>query len=158
MFKRLVLWGVLLVAALLGLIQLVPYGHDHENPPVRMEPAWASEQTRALAVRACFACHSNETEWPWYSNIAPVSWVIKNHVDEGRDELNFSEWDRPQREADESAETILEGEMPLWDYLLFNPEARLSSSENDLLVDGFIAMFGNHEDENWHYDDDDDDD
>ena len=54
-------------------IQLVPYGRTHTNPPVTAEPAWDSPQTRALAVRACFDCHSNETVWPWYTSIAPIS-------------------------------------------------------------------------------------
>ena len=69
---------MIVVAVLAGLflaIQFVPYGRDHSNPPVIGEPTWNSPETRALAVRACFDCHSNETVWPWYSNIAPVSWL-----------------------------------------------------------------------------------
>ena len=77
-------------------IQLVPYGRDHDNPPVLADAPWDSARTRELAVRACFDCHSNETHWPWYSNIAPISWLTQNNVKEGRDELNFSEWNRRQ--------------------------------------------------------------
>jgi hypothetical protein len=80
------------VVVLFGLIQLVPYGRDHTNPPVVAEPAWDSPQTRALAVRACFDCHSNETVWPWYSNVAPASWLVQRDVDDGRRRLNWSEW------------------------------------------------------------------
>jgi hypothetical protein len=87
--------GVVLIGALL-LIQLVPYGRDHDNPPVQSEPPWDSPDTRALARQACFDCHSNETEWPAYANIAPVSWLVQRDVDEGRAVLNFSEWQRPQ--------------------------------------------------------------
>ena len=68
-------WTVLAVAILLFIgIQVVPYGHARTNPPVMAEPAWDSAATRELARQACFDCHSNETEWPWYSNIAPFSW------------------------------------------------------------------------------------
>jgi hypothetical protein len=73
------------------LIQFVPYGHDHTNPPVMQEPQWDTMQTRPLAKRACFDCHSNETVWPWYSNIAPASWLIYRDVAEGREHFNFSE-------------------------------------------------------------------
>ena len=110
--KKLVirLLAVIVIGAV--LIQLVPYGRDHDNPPVVNEPEWSSESDRALVARACFDCHSNETEWPWYSNIAPVSWWTQNHVDEGRAELNFSEWSWDYDELDEIAESVMEGEMP----------------------------------------------
>ena len=75
------------------VIQLIPYGHNHTNPPVVQEPSWNRPETRAIVKRACFDCHSNETVWPWYSNVAPVSWLIYRDVAEGRQHLNFSEWD-----------------------------------------------------------------
>jgi hypothetical protein len=88
--------GVAAVALFL-LLQIVPFGRMPSNPPVTGEPAWDSPQTRALAVRACFDCHSNETEKPWYSNIAPpISWATSDHVESGRGKLNFSEFDKPQ--------------------------------------------------------------
>lgn len=71
-------------------IQFVPV--DKTNPPVVNEPRWDSPQTQALAERACYDCHSNQTKWPWYSNVAPVSWVLAHNVKEGRTKLNFSEW------------------------------------------------------------------
>lgn len=73
------------------LIQFIPYGHDHSNPPVIQEPDWSSPQTREITRRACFDCHSNETVWPWHSNIAPVAWLISRNVSLGREHLNFSE-------------------------------------------------------------------
>lgn len=127
------------VAALLALAQFIPYGHDHVNPPVTAEPDWDTPETRALAVRACFDCHSSETEWPWYADIAPVSWVTTNHVVEGRRVLDFSTWDRPQRETEEMGETIAEGEMPPAYFTLLHPEARLSSAEKQRLIDGLEA-------------------
>ena len=90
--------GLILVLALVA-IQFVPYGRNHLNPPIGAEPTWDSPETRALAKRACFDCHSNETEWPAYSRLAPASWLIHRDVAEGRAVLNFSEWQRAQEEA-----------------------------------------------------------
>ncbi|MEX0797496.1 MAG: heme-binding domain-containing protein [Acidimicrobiia bacterium] len=134
--------ATVLVAALAA--QVVPYGRDHTNPPVVAEPQWGSSQTRDLAVRACFDCHSNETEWPWYTNIAPVSWLIQSDVDEGREGLNFSEWDREQ-EGEEAAETVREGSMPPNPYLLTHPTARLTEAELAEFIDGLLEMFGDGE-------------
>ena len=139
---RWVKWGLVVIFGGLLAIQLVPYGRDHDNPPVVAEPSWDSPQTLDLAVRACFDCHSNETVWPWYSNVAPVSWLVQRDVDEGREELNYSEWNRPQEEAEESAETVLDGSMPLPSYLLTHPDARLTDAELAILSDGLAATFG----------------
>ena len=91
-WRRLFKIGLISLVGLTVAIQAVPYGRAHDNPPVRSEPQWDSPVTRDLVVRACFDCHSNETIWPWYANIAPISWLTTRDVDEGRDELNFSEW------------------------------------------------------------------
>jgi len=118
------------------LIQFVPYGRNHTNPPSRVEPKWDKPETRALAVRACFDCHSNETVWPWYSHVAPASWLVQKDVDHGRHELNFSQWDRPQDEADEAAEQVRKGKMPLEIYVVLHPSAKLSPAERDALTSG----------------------
>ncbi len=131
--------GVLILGliVLVALIQLVPYGKNHTNPPVIAEPAWDSPQTRALAQRACFDCHSNETVWPWYSNIAPVSWLVMRDVQEGREKLNFSEWgQRRMKAVDEVGEVVREGEMPMPIYILQHPEARLTGAEREQLASG----------------------
>jgi cytochrome c551/c552 len=139
----LVLAGAVAVVVVGFGIQLVPYGRAHSNPPVTGEPAWDSPRTEELVRRACFDCHSNETVWPWYSNVAPMSWVLTLHIDDGRDELNFSEWGvRRNDAATEAAETVRDGEMPTWDYALAHPEARLSASEKRELIDGLVATFG----------------
>jgi hypothetical protein len=140
--KRLLLRGVIVLAIGLVAIQVVPYGRDHANPPVRQEPRWDSVRTQELTRRVCFDCHSNETTWPWYTNVAPVSWLTARDVAEGRHKLNFSEWDRPQKEASESAKTVRKGEMPPWFYLLPRPDARLSSSERAELIQGLEATLG----------------
>ena len=154
----------LLVSALIGpaaaglAIQTIPYGRDYTNPPITGEPAWDSPETRALTVLACFDCHSNEVEYPWYSKIAPVSWAVRSHVDSGRSKVNYSEWDQPQREADESAETVIDGEMPPAYFTRFtHAEARLSDPELQQLIDGLEATFGG-EDGGREEDDHDDDD
>jgi len=153
--RKLVLLAASVIVAAFLVIQLVPYGRDHSNPPVTMEPSWDSPITRDLVVNACFDCHSNQVVWPWYSNIAPVSWWVQDHVDEGRSELNFSEWDRNQEEAHESTETILEGEMPPSYY---KPWSRMSQTELDNLITGLEATLGTSARTERHRDDDDDDD
>ena len=145
-------WGLLGFAGALLVIQLVPYGRDHTNPPVVAEPVWDSEETRDLTVKACFDCHSNEVIWPWYSNIAPFSWSIQNHVDEGRAALNFSEWNRPQ-EGDESAETVREGSMPPQQYLLTHA---FTDYELNALAVGLAATLGDEEGDEGHESEEDD--
>jgi len=135
-------------------IQFVPYGRDHENPPVTGSPKWDSARTEALARRACFDCHSNETNWPWYASVAPLSWRVQSHVDEGREHLNLSTFDRTQGEAHEAAEVVAEGEMPLFDYVLAHPSARLDDAETRALIDGFTRTFGSERARRDHDDDD----
>lgn len=125
---------VIALPTLFLLIQMVPYGRNHTNPRVVVEPQWANPETRALARRACFDCHSNETVWPWYSNIAPISWLVQRDVEEGREKLNFSEWNRRYEEADEMGEVVAEGEMPPPMFLITHPEARLTAEEKQLLI------------------------
>lgn len=139
-----ILLGTLTILLLLGLgIQLVPYGRDHTNPPVTGEPNWDSPRTRELFYRACADCHSNETVWPWYSNIAPLSWLIQRDVEVGRSEFNISTWNQGgEDEGGEAAETVLEGSMPPAIYSLFRPAARLSPQEKEQLAQGLAATFG----------------
>lgn len=127
------------------IIQVVPYGRNHDNPPIINEPTWDNPQIREIAVQACYDCHSNETVWPWYSHIAPVSWLVQYDVEEGRKQLNFSEWGHGRgegEEAEEMAEVILEGEMPPANYLITHPEARLSEAEKVMLAQGLLAIGG----------------
>jgi mono/diheme cytochrome c family protein len=119
-----------------GLIQFIPASHPQMNPAVVQEPAWDSPQTRALAKRACFNCHSNETVWPWYSQVAPISWLTERDVNKGRSNLNFSEWNKPHPTGDEIIDQIESGTMPLWFYLPTHPEARLKPEEKAALIAG----------------------
>ncbi len=140
--------GILAVPlALFGLIQLVPTGVSYTNPPVVAEPKWDSQQTRALAQRACFDCHSNETTWPWYSRIAPVSWLVARDVVEGRSRLNFSTWGQPTAgeggrsrpvQVNEVVRAIQNGSMPPAIYYPTHPSANLTPPEQQQLVQGFL--------------------
>jgi len=147
-FRSALFWlGAIVLVAL--LIQVIPYGRNHTNPPILQEPPWNSPKTREIAQRACFDCHSNETKWPWYSNIAPVSWLVYRDVSEGREHFNFSEWDmhpslpegagegEEHQHGPEVIKEVLEsGEMPPKPYLLLHPEAHLSPEEIQTLIDG----------------------
>jgi len=128
-------------------IQFIPYGKNHSIPPVVAEPKWDSPRTKELFVRACADCHSNETKWPWYSNIAPVSWLVQYDVQEGREHFNVSMWGiQKKNKGDEAKEEFEEGEMPPWFYLLPHPEAKLSDSEAKALSKGLFATFGEEDD------------
>jgi mono/diheme cytochrome c family protein len=134
--------AVMVVLVVLVLIQLIP-GQKHQNPPVTGTPQWDSPRTEELFERACSNCHSNETVWPWYSSIAPLSWIINLDVKVGRSKFNVSEWGRPGRnEGDEAAAETREGKMPPWFYLPAHPEAKLTAPEKDELVKGLAATFG----------------
>ena len=139
--KKIIRNGVIALIVILVLIQLIPI--NRTNPTVTREVVWNSPETRAIAQRACFDCHSNETVWPWYSYVAPISLRVASHVREGREHLNFSEWDRGNAESDEIIKSIKEGEMPLWDYLLAHPEAKLSADEQQSLIAGLQATLVN---------------
>lgn len=116
------------------LIQFIPFGREHTNPPTVSEPQWSSPEARALAKESCFQCHSNETNWTWYSNIAPASWLIQWDVNEGRQTFNFSDWNNNPGEMDEMIEVIQEGEMPPVQYTIFHPSARLNAQEKQDLI------------------------
>jgi hypothetical protein len=135
-------WGAGILVAAFLLLQVVPYGRAHENPAPVKEPPWDSPRTRELAVRACFDCHSNETDWPWYSHVAPMSWYVQRHVEEGRGEVNFSEFGIGRQETSRTDEVVRTGLMPAGYYTPWHPAARLSDAERDELIRGLRATFG----------------
>lgn len=143
-----------LLAGAVGLvafaaIQLVPYGRAHTNGPITGEPAWADERTRELMVDACFACHSNEVEYPPLASIAPISWMIERDVTAGRDEVNYSEFATDPRDADQTYEVVLDREMPPGRYTWFgqHPEANLSDAQLVELLDGLRRTPGLHDED-----------
>jgi len=132
MFRRVLVVAIIVFLAL----QLAPV--DRHNPEV-VADINAPDDVKHILRRACYDCHSNETKWPWYSYIAPGSWLMAKDVREGRDYLNFSEWgdyyeaeETPEFFLDECWGSIENGEMPLWFYLPLHPEAKLT--EEDLAV------------------------
>jgi cytochrome c551/c552 len=134
----------LVLATALGAAQV--FRIDRTNPPVTGDIAAPSE-VKAVLRRACYDCHSNETVWPWYSEVAPVSWLLAHDVGEGRDELNFSAWAaytpaQRRKKLKESAEEVAEGGMPPWYYVLMHPEARLGPADRGLLRDWTQAEIG----------------
>ena len=153
--------GIALAAtiALGGLIQLVPYGRDHSNPKAGNRVAWNAPETEALARRACFDCHSNQTVWPWYASVAPISWRVQSHVDEGRETLNFSDFRAGDHNvthaAGKASREVLHGDMPPADYLLAHPLARLNPAERKVLIEGLKATFAQFAKSKQDTDDDD---
>ena len=127
----LILLGMLIIA------QLVPVSRT--NPP-ELSPLKLPSEVENILQKACFDCHSNKTKWPWYTRVAPISWWIVDHVQEGREELNFSDWNSipPNKRGEkfeEIGEEVEEGEMPLASYTMGHPEARLSQREIQILRD-----------------------
>jgi hypothetical protein len=130
--RRLALAGLVLLVG----IQFVPVSRT--NPPIQTALDTPPEVDEVLR-RACFDCHSNETRWPWYSRVAPVSWLVASDVAKARGEVNFSEWPMFEREEQEHSfkdivEQVGEGKMPLWNYIMMHPEARLDAADRETLV------------------------
>ena len=131
MRKRTALVMLVAVVAGLLLLQLVPVART--NPPATGTIA-APPETMAVLRRACFDCHSNETVWPWYSRVAPISFLVASDTTEGRRELNFSTWDKYDAATKlkllrKSWKETAKGEMPMWIYRVNHPEARLSPAD-----------------------------
>ncbi len=135
--KKILMYIIIGGLVLFGLIQLIPI--DRANPPVTREPNWSSPEARALVKEYCFQCHSNETEWPWYSYIAPASWLIKFDVVEGRGNFNFSEWDRNPGNLSEMVRNIDRGRMPPMQYTLFHPSSKMTAQQKQALDDALTA-------------------
>jgi len=145
--KKILAIGLLLLV----VIQFIPYGKDHTNPKVVAEPKWDTPQTRELFMKACVDCHSNETKWPAYSNVAPISWIVYRHVVEGREHFNVSNWGHQKKnEGEDAAEELEEGEMPLSSYLLAHPEAKLTEAEKKMLIQGLKNTFGEKKEKEEH--------
>jgi mono/diheme cytochrome c family protein len=139
--RRQIKFGLLGSLALVLLIQLVPYGHAHSNPPVTRAAKWPAGPGQQIAEAGCYDCHSNLTKWRWYSNVAPSSWLVQHDVEDGRGILDFSEWDKPQPDAGEVKEMISSGEMPPLQYTLAHPSAKLSDTEKKQLVDAITRLY-----------------
>jgi len=135
--------AVIAVVVLFIAIQFVPYGHDRSNPPVTQDAPWPSAEARRIAKGACYDCHSNETKWQWYDKAAPASWLVQRDIENGRDKLNFSEWNSGDNE-DDLVEAVEDGSMPPRPYRLLHPGARLSAKEKAALIKALAELEAFH--------------
>jgi hypothetical protein len=138
----LIILGVLV--GIVIILQLIPWGNmipllAVSNPPVQTEIQWNSVTTEQLVRNTCYDCHSNETVWPWYSTIVPVSWLVAGDVNEGRQHLNFSTTTADQINPAELIEQIQSGEMPPKSYKARHPSANLTDAQNADLIAGIQA-------------------
>ncbi|MCC3215800.1 heme-binding domain-containing protein [Chryseobacterium sp. X308] len=142
--KKIVFWTLVAFA----LIQFFPV--DRVNKPVDsavnfVDSRKSPEKIRTLLKNACYDCHSNETVYPKYAFIAPISWSVKSHVNEGREHLNFSTWGTYNKDLKEnmltkSIQTIQNKTMPMPGYIVYHKEANLSEAERALLIQYFEEM------------------
>lgn len=140
--KKIILWIAVIVLA----IQLIPV--DRENKPVDKKDNFVDiyktpDNIKVILKNACYDCHSNETEYPDYSYVAPISWTIKDHINDGRKHLNFSEWgfynqDLKQNAIEKTISTVRDGQMPLPSYISYHPKANLTTKQRKTLENYFI--------------------
>ena len=133
MFKKIL---IAVVVIFIG-IQFIPV--DRTNPPVT-EEIKAPENVLNILQTSCYDCHSNKTNWPWYSYVAPVSFFITGDVSEGRQHLNFTEWNnydekRKEKKLDGVAEAVEKGYMPLASYKLMHPSSKVDENEVKIIKD-----------------------
>lgn len=129
-------------------VQFVTYGWHHSNPPVVQDAPWPDAASRDVARESCYSCHSNETDWPAYSYVAPMSWLVRSDVERGREEFNFSDWERFADDVDDAIEVIESGEMPPGRYTFVHRGATLSDVEREVLLNALMQMsVDDHEDE-----------
>ncbi len=138
------------IAVLIILIAMQLFRIDKKNPPVIVENDFlalngASPDVQTIIKSSCYDCHSNTSTYPWYSNVAPVSWWVKHHINEGREHLNFSEWGKytakkADHKLEECVEMIQEGEMPMSSYTLVHRESKLSEEQKLMLVNWFSSL------------------
>ncbi len=136
-------WVVVILAS--GFVAIQFFGPAKSNPPVDPSqtidaPLRVTPQVAAIFDRSCNDCHSNKTRWPWYSNVAPVSWFVIEHVNDGRAAMNLSEWglldpDRQSRKLQQMCEQVQDGVMPLSSYTPLHPGSKLSSDDIKTLCD-----------------------
>ncbi len=135
----------LLVVFVLMQIVRIDTKNPATNPSDVFSEATMTPEIKGLLNTACYDCHSNNTRYPWYSNIAPVSWWLQHHVHEGREELNFSEWNamdakKKDHKLKECVEMIEEGEMPMNSYTWTHTDARLNAEQKAVLIRYFNSL------------------
>ena len=131
------------ILAIIIILQFVgpsrPENYD-SSPADLIATEQLEEEVATLLRNACYDCHSMESKYPWYANIAPVKWMIYDHIYEGREELNFSEWANLEKRAKirklkDIAEEVEEGEMPMESYVKMHAEANLTDEQRAMIVE-----------------------
>ncbi|MCF7805892.1 MAG: heme-binding domain-containing protein [Candidatus Marinimicrobia bacterium] len=145
--KGLKLWGKWMGIAVIGILIIIQFfGIDRSNPPVTQEID-APANVKNVLEKSCFDCHSNKTDWPWYSYIAPISWLVGSDVHEAREHMNFTEWDTYTTEErleliEEIWEEVEEGEMPLGIYEIMHPDAEPTIQDKTALQEWVTSVTG----------------
>lgn len=125
------------IVSVFVIIQFIPV--DRTNPPTDPNAKIsAPPEVMSVLQRSCFDCHSNETKWPFYSYVAPVSWFVADDVSEGRRHVNFSEWEklstkRQERKKEHIWDEVSEGDMPMQAYLIIHRDAKLSKKDVEII-------------------------
>jgi len=134
------------IVLILGLIQFIPHERE-ETVAVDASAKFTTENTEVQNIldKACMDCHSNESKYPWYANVVPVNYFLDNHIEEGREHLNFSEWNTlPLEDRNHSIEEIVEmvekKEMPMLTYWIIHWDAKLTDAERATLVEYFKSI------------------
>jgi len=140
--KKIALWTIVGLIALFVLIQFVPYGRDHTIKPATNPFRWSSPEAQAIAKKACYDCHSNETKWWWAMKIAPASWLAQHDIDGAREVFSFSDWNGAL--TTERLQNAINDSMPPLQFTLLHPNAKLSDVEKQTLVDGFRASLADN--------------
>jgi hypothetical protein len=143
--KNKIILSVVLVIACLQLKQIdrIPYEKPTEQDIFAMENS--NSELEILVKKNCYDCHSNQVNYPWYSSIAPISWFVQDHIEDGRKHMNFSEWgaysnEKKAHKAEEGSEEVEEGEMPLESYAFIHRHANLSQEQRSMIVNWFAKL------------------
>ncbi len=139
--KKKIVWYS--IAAIIVIMQLYPYPKPEvttDNPGDLLKTVEVPDNVSTILKSACYDCHSNESSYPWYSYVAPVKWFVYDHIEEGREDVNFSIWDSYSKSdkaeiLDDISSEVSEGDMPLKPYPLTHPRAKLTEKQREILVD-----------------------
>ena len=146
--KNLKIKITLLIILVFAIMQVIPSDRPENKEPDSTDLLQIEKPNAEIGIlikSACYDCHSYQSKHPWYSDLAPVSWWVNDHIEEGREHLNFSEWGtyspkKKAHKAEEGVEELEEGEMPLWSYQLGHSEATLNDSQKEMLIEWFASL------------------
>ncbi len=131
--------GLVIILALMQFKQIDKTNPEYNEAEDFITITQPSEEIATLIKAACYDCHSHQAKYPWYSNVAPISWMVEHHIEEGREHLNFSEWGgydtkKANHKLEECIEEIEEGEMPMKPYVVMHSEAKMSKEQKKALM------------------------